>query len=287
MRLLLLFLVLLVVGCSRVDTLRLAHANNGTSVEWPAGVSSLQLSLRLSTDGRPWLPVSVDGSAPVPFLLHASSGAIAITGARAAGFGPVAAGRLVLSDGLLPGIPGGLLVKQRRLAIDGLVLGDQSLLLVDSADWPHGQPRRGAAGVFGYDLLRRFIVEFDLGGGRLVLHRPTGQGMDPAAESRRLALLGRVPYFEAWLEAERGPGRWLRLQFEPGEPVGVCLDQRPRGGFVVFSGQQIRLADAPCPASAGHPAGLPRDGVLGAAAMDGLVVVVDYEGGWIGFRPRE
>jgi len=52
---------------------------------------------------------------------------------------------------------------------------------------------------------------------------------------------------------------------------------------VVLSGQRIRLADAPCPDA---PHGLPRDGVLGAAAMGGLVIVVDYRRGWIGFRPR-
>lgn len=242
--------------------------------------------MQASADGRPWLPISVDDSAPVPFLLQASAGAIAITGARAAGFGPVGAGQLRLQDHLLPGIPGGLLIKQRKLALGGLVLGDQSLVLVEPGDWPHGQPRRGAAGVLGYDLLRRFIVEFDLGGGRLGLYRFGGLDTSTMAEAQRLSVLGRVPYFEARLEPARGPGRWLRLQFEPAESFGVCLDRTLRG-VVVIAGQRITPADARCEPPGNAHSGSLRDGVLGAAAMQGLVVVVDYERGSIGFRPSD
>jgi hypothetical protein len=286
-RLLLLAMVLLVAGCSRIDTLRLAHANGGTPVDWPAGVNALEFDLQLSSDGRPWLPISVDGSAPVPFLLQASAGAIAITGARAAGFGPAGAGRLSLREHLLPGVAGGLLIKQRRLAIGELVLGDQSVLLVDPANWPHGMPRQGPAGVLGYDLNRRFIIEFDLGGRRLSLYRAGGLDVGAMAETQRLAILGRVPYFEAWLEPARGQGRWVRLQFEPGEPGGICLDAGPTAGTVLVAGHQFPLEDAPCrpAASSGHRA--ERDGVFGAGALRDLVVAVDYAGGRIGFRSRD
>jgi 5'-nucleotidase len=230
-RLALLVLVLLAAGCSRIDSLRLAHANGGTPVAWPSGEASLELEIRLTEDGRPWLPVSVDGSPVVPFLLQASAGAIALTGARASGFGPVAAGRLTLQEHLLPGIPGGRLIKQRRLELGALALGDQSLLLVSPADWPHGQPRGGPAGVLGYDLLRRFIVELDVDGRRLVLHRPRGLDIDAMMEVQRLAVLDRVPYFEAWLDRGQAQGRWLRLQFEPaGLVVGVDYEGR-RIGF--------------------------------------------------------
>lgn len=253
-------------------------------MDWPAGTFSLELELELSADGRPWLPVSVDGNAPVPFLLQASAGAIAVTGARAAGFGPAGAGRITLQDGLLPGIPGGLFVRQRRLALDTLVLGDQSLLLVDAADWPHGQPRRGAAGVLGYDLLRRFVVELDLPGRSLRLYRAHALDVSGLPDVQRLAVLERTPYFEAWLETGEGPGRWLRLQLEPADPVGVCLDADAPEGAVIIAGQRIELADTPCsaPPGARGPAG--RDGVLGAGALQALVAVVDYPAGRIAFR---
>jgi len=242
------------------------------------------MDLELSADGRPWLPVSVDGNAPVPFLLQASAGAIAVTGARAAGFGPAGAGRITLQDALLPGIPGGLFVRQRRLALDALVLGDQSLLLVEPADWPHGQPRRGAAGVLGYDLLRRFVVELDLPGRRLTLYRAHALDVSGLPDAQRLAVLERTPYFEAWLEIADAPGRWLRLQFEPGDPVGVCLDDAPPEGAVILAGQRIELADAPCPASPGARGPAGRDGVFGAGALQSLVAVVDYPAGRIAFR---
>jgi hypothetical protein len=286
-RLALLVFALLAAGCSRIDTLRLAHANEGTPVEWPAGRPSLELALEVAPDGRAWLPVSVDGSAPIPFLLQTSAGAIAITGARAAGFGPVGAGRLSLDPHLLPGIPGGLLIKQRRLALDTLVLGDQSVLLVDPRDWPHGQPRQGAAGVLGYDLFRRFIVEVDVTGSRLALHRAGTLDFGAMTEVQRLAILGRVPFFEASLESGRSAGRWLRLQFDPGEPVGICLDQGPRRGGVVLAGRRIELADAPCTTAVRPPGAVERDGVFGARALEHLVVTVDYEGRRIGFQARD
>jgi len=256
-------------------------------VEWPPGMPLVELALEVTADGRPWLPVSVDDNPPVPFLLQASAGAIALTGARAAGFGPVGAGSLTLRRELLPGIDGGLLIKQRRLALGALVLGDQSLLLVDSAHWPHGQPRGGPAGVIGHDLFRRFVVELDTAAGRLALYRPGGRDVAGMSDSQRLAVLDRVPYFEAWLESGSMDGRWVRLQLEPADPVGICLDEDPRRGIITIAGRRFEVAEAPC-----APAGSPRrqaarDGILGAAALAELVVALDYEGGRIGFAVRD
>jgi hypothetical protein len=278
-------LLLMTAACSRVDTLRLAHANSGSPVDWPPDALSVRLPLESGEDGRLWLPISVDGSAPVPFLLQASAGAIALTGARAAGFGPTGAGRITLREGLLPDIRGGLLIKQRRLALEPVVLREQSVLLVDPAEWPHGQPGRGPAGVIGYDLLRRFIVEFDVGGGQLTLHREGAPDFTAMSEVQRLAVLGRIPYFEAWFEADDGPGGWLRLQLEPAAPFGACLDGDARQGAVGIAGRNIRIAEQRCPAPGQGAA--PRDGMLGGAALRGLIVAVDYERQRIGFRPSD
>jgi hypothetical protein len=278
-------LLLLATGCSRVDTLRLAHANGGTAAEWPPGERSLEFDLVPSADGRPWVPVVVDGRATVPFLLQASAGAIALTGARADGFGPFAAGSITLRPGLLPGIAGGLLVKQRGLALGLLVLGEQSLLLVDRAQWPHQPPQQAAAGVLGYDLFRRFTVELDLAAQKLRLYRPATLGPGGMTEVRRLAVLRRIPYFEAWLEAGNGAGRWLRLEFEPGHAGGLCLDEGQPRGHVTIAGQRVDIEPTPCPASDSTRRGAGRDGVLGAGVLGSLVVAVDYSGGRIGFRP--
>jgi hypothetical protein len=283
-RLALLILAFLASGCDRVDTFRFAHANGGTPLEWPSGASSVELALVDAGDGRSWLPVSVDGNPPVPFLLQAGAGAIALTGARAAGFGP--AGRLTLHGEVLPGIPGGTFIRQRRLGFGELSLGDQSLLLVEAAAWPHGTPRGPAAGVIGHDLFRRFTVELDVDGGRIALYRPGGLDLGRMPDVQRLAVLGRTPYFEARVRA-RGGDRWVRLQFEPADPAGICLDSPLRGAVVSIAGEAIPVDAAPCaaPGRAGRRDG--RDGVFGARALAGLVVAVDFEGGQIGFRPHE
>ena len=274
-------------GCSRVDTLRLMHANEGTPVEWPVGATLVELELERGADGRLWLPVSVDGKAAVPFLLQPAAGAIALTGARPGGAASAAVGRINLSRELLPGVAGGRLVKRRTLSLGPLLLGDQSVLLVKSAEWPHGQPAGPVAGVLGYDLLRRFPLEIDPAQGRLVVHRRT-PSLRNMAVIQRLAVLERLPYFEAWLEPARGPGRMLRLQFEPGVAAGICLDQGGRGGVVELAGRQLAVPQAPCDDSV--PAARPtagRDGVFGGRALDGLAVLVDYRGGQIAFRAAE
>jgi hypothetical protein len=283
----LLALLVAIGGCSRVDTLRFAHGNAGTPVEWPGGEAVIVLELERTADGRPWVPVSVDGNAPVPFLLQASAGAIALTGARAAGFGPAGAGTIRLSRDLLPGIGGGRLIKQRRLELGELVLGDQSLLLVEQAEWPHGQPGGGAAGVFGFDLLRRFRVELDFAGQRVLLYR-RGAGVPGADDVRRLAVVDRLPYFETWMEYGPGTGRWIRLQFEPAADVGICLDDDPRPGRVVLAGRTVRVTPGGCQGAAGRPgrSGL-SDGVLGIRALEGLVVSIDYERRELGFRAAD
>ncbi|NGX16168.1 hypothetical protein [Wenzhouxiangella sp. XN24] len=287
-------LILAASGCSRVDTLRFAYANEGTPAEWPAGAAVAHLALEPTPGARPWLPVSIDDSDPVPFLFQASAGAIGLTGARAAGFGPIGAGRLTLRGPLLPGVRGGMLIKQRHLALGGVALRDQSLLLVDPSDWPHGQPGGGAAGVIGYDLLRRFVVELDLGAGRVSLHRRNSFDVGGMPAVSRLAVLRRVPYFEAWVEFEQGEGRWVRLQFEPASGGGLCLDEPLPPAVASVGGLLIPVEPVPCepPAAAadepgGADPGAARDGLFGAQALRDLVVAVDYENGRIGFRPTE
>jgi hypothetical protein len=277
---------LLTAGCGRIDTLRLAQANGGTPMEWPAGQRTVELQLEPMPDGRPWLAVSVDGSATVPFLLQASAGAIALTGARAPSFGSIAAGSLRLREGLLPGIGEGLLIKQRRLAFGSLVLHDQSLLLVERSGWPHSDSRRAAAGVVGFDLFRRATLELDMDAGRLVVSRPGLVDVGGMPDARRLLVLERVPYFEAWLEARDAPGRWVRLQFEPAEDTGICLDESFAGGSVTLAGQSIEIEGIPCPPASRRPMAK-RDGVFGATALRSLAVAVDYADGRIGFRPHD
>lgn len=279
---------LLAGGCSRIDTLRLSHANSGTSVDWPPGAVVAELALERTLDGRPWLPVSVDGNAPLPFLLQSSAGAIALTGARPAGLALGFAGRMTLSHALLPGIQGGRLVKGRRLELGRLALENQGLLLVEPADWPHGRPGGFAAGVIGYDLFRRFVVEIDLSENRLKLHRHS-QGLRGMGESQRLFVLDRRLYFEAWLELGGGLGRWVRLEFEPAAPVGICLDTSSRRGAVVIAGARFAADDAADDVACGNLLAAPhapaeRDGVLGARALESLAVGVDYRGGQVAFR---
>ena len=245
---------------------------------------AVELALERTLDGRPWLPVSVDGSAPLPFLLQASAGAIALTGARPAGLAAGFAGRMKLSQALLPGIEGGRLVKRRRLEFGPLALEDQGLLLVEPADWPHGRPRGFAAGVIGYDLFRRFVVEIDFSADRLRLHRRS-RGLQGLGETQRLLVLDRRLYVEAWLELGRGLGRWVRLEFEPAAPAGICLDARSRPAVVRIADFSFPVDETICGDRAPRDRkSAARDGVLGAQALESLAVGVDYRAGQIAFR---
>jgi len=279
-----LVVLLLAQACGRVDDLRLAHANDGTSAAWPPGTPRIEMPLLSGDTGQAWIGVSVDGSPPVPFLLQNGAGAIAVTGARLPRELPEVIGRMRDVGALLPGIPGGRLVQNRRLGIGPLEFLEQGLLIVDTADWPHGRPGGGAAGVIGYDLFRRFPVEIDREAGRAWLLKAGNVDVPLYEDVMRLAVLDRRPYVEAEQVGEGGQA-WVRLQLELGWPGGACLDEPGGGGRIVLPGGELEIAGAPC-----DPARLPadpaarRDGVLGFGALEGRRLLVDYPGGRAIFR---
>lgn len=266
------------LGCERVDELRLAHANDGTRADWPPGVGRIVLPLLAPGSGQPWIGVSVDGSPPVPFLLQNAAGAVAVTGARLPGQG----GRFFVPEesaaDLLPGVASGRLVHNRRLALEALVLQDQSLLLVSEEAWPHARPGGGAAGLLGYDLFRRMPVELDPAAGVVTLLKPRAVDIPLHQEVMRLALLDRRPYLEV-RRPDSLEGDVIRLQLEVGWPGTVCLDS-PGGGEVMLNGRPLPIEAAGCDGlrfPADPAAG--RDGLLGYGALGNRRLLVDYPGG--------
>jgi hypothetical protein len=266
-------------GCGRVEKLRLAHANDGTPAEWPPGVVRLETPLLAGETGRPWIGVSVDGSPPVPFLLQTGAGAVAVTGAREPRELPELIGRMAEVGSLLPGVSGGRLVHNRRLGVESLALLDQSVLLVEEADWPHGRPLGGAAGVVGYDLLRRFALEIDRDAGLAWLIRPESVEIPFQQAFMRLAVLERRPYLEAeWVNGD--DREWVRLQLELSWPGAVCLDSSAPVGRVVLAGGTAPVPAGPCPVGDIPPDAVAgRDGVLGYGALQGRRLLLDYAGG--------
>lgn len=275
-------LALLASGCGRIDTLRLSHANGGTHVDWPAAVGTVTLVLERDADGRPWLPVSVDGNPAAPFLLLASAGAIALTGAQAPAQSFPGAGRLQLGGRLLPGVGEGVMLKNRRLALGPVSLSDQTLLLVSPEAWPYDSPGGGAAGVIGYDLLRRFVLRLDPVRDVVVLHRPGSFDFRDRDDIRRLAVLKRRPYVEARMERSQDEARWLRVLIDPGLATGFCLD-RPttQPADLELAGFRFRASDESCPDVPDPRAG--REGAVGGHVLGRLDVVIDYEGGRVAF----
>ena len=280
----LLVALLLLQACGRIDDFRLAHANDATPAVWPPGTPRIEMPLVSAGTGQAWVGVSVDGSAPVPFLLYNGAGAVAVTGARLPRELPAVIGRGTGVETLLPGIAGGRLVQNRRLGIGPLEFLEQGLLIVDTSDWPHGRPGGGAAGVIGYDLFRRFPVEIDPAAGRAWLMKAGSVEVPLYEEVMRLAVLDRRPYVEVERAGDGGQD-WVRLQLELGWPGGACLDDRNGGGRIVLPGDDVEIAGEPC-----DPSRLPadpaarRDGVLGFGALEGRRLLVDYPGGRAIFR---
>jgi len=277
--------LVLLQACGRVDDFRLAHANDATTAVWPPGTPRIEMSLVSAGTGQAWVGVSVDGSAPVPFLLYNGAAAVAVTGARLPRELPEVIGRMTDVEALLPGISGGRLVQNRRLGVGPLQFLEQGLLIVDTSDWPHRRPGGGAAGVIGYDLFRRFPVEIDPAAGRAWLMKAGGAEVALYDEVMRLAVLDRRPYLEVERAGDGGQD-WVRLQLELGWPGGACLDESGPGGRIVLPGDDLEIEGEPC-----DPSRLPadpvarRDGVLGFGALQGRRLLVDYPGGRAIFRP--
>jgi hypothetical protein len=251
-------------------------------------VGTVTLALERDADGRPWLPVSVDGNPAAPFLLLGSAGAVALTGAQAPAQNFPGAGRLQLRGRLLPGVGGGRMLKNRHLALGPVSLVDQTLLLVAPEEWPYGSPGEGAAGVIGYDLLRRFVLRLDPVRDVVVLHRPGSFDFRDRDDIRRLAVLNRRPYVEARMEQRQDEARWVRVLLDPGLATGFCLD-RPTAqpADLELAGFRFRASGEACPDVPDPRAG--REGAVGGRVLGRLDVVIDYESGRVALSdvPRD
>jgi len=166
------------------------------------------------------------------------------------------------------------------------------------------------AGVIGYGVLSKCIVELDLRSPRIALHDAAGYTL-PAGEWMPLELDEQIPTVKATYEGREG-----RFQLDIGSNGGMTFQEPTVRRLALLSGRQVtdsklggvggfiaaksgRIAwlelagvrltdvDATFPLEAkGVGAKDTRDGSLGVKVLESFLVTFDYAGERISFRPR-
>jgi predicted aspartyl protease len=147
------------------------------------------------------LPVRVNGSAPLSFVLD--------TGAQGSSVNATLAGKLGLTlgrEGRAHGAGGS--VVNHRIADVTLGIGDARLEKLDIATMPltalENNAGRPLDGILGSDLFRRYVVEIDYETSRISLYEPSGFDAAGRGEGLRLRFEDRHPYVRARVTV---PGR--------------------------------------------------------------------------------
>lgn len=212
-------------GCSQLDLARLYLANNGSPAEL-ARPLPITLPYR-DVDGWILLPATVNGRAPIEFVLDTGASVVAlIADERTAHLG------LDLRDvrrlGAADDLAAPVGARQDGLAIDfgGVVLRNQAALAIPAKTLDCVDARKKTApfnGVIGHDLFRRYTVAVDRDRGTVTLHDPdtyryTGSGRIVPAR-----ISARQPFIEADVKAPDGAPYRARLHVDSGAGLDLTL----------------------------------------------------------------
>lgn len=143
----------------------------------------------------------VNGSPPLAFIVDTGAEVTVLNQSRLAQLGLSPIGALAIGGG--GGNAAMSYVRGVSFALPGVTLRDQTVTAVP-LDALEGPLRHPIDGILGYDLLSRFVVEFDYPGKMLRLY-DRALGHRPAGEPLAIRLDSRVPKVRATIEVAGRP----------------------------------------------------------------------------------
>lgn len=270
-------------GCTQLELLRLYTANEDTQVvlEQP-----LPLTLPFREDNG-WIIVqaSVDGSAPVDFVVDTGASMLAILTSDATRALPLdMRGLRRLGDADDLAAPTAAVQPALDLDFGPLTFPDQTVLAIplDTLVCGEGIRTPPFAGVIGHELFSRYVVEVDYDRGVLVLHDPAtyeyrgdGEIVPTRIRSRQPFVTARVQgpdgaAYDATLHVDSGAGIDLSLFPQSDPRIVAAGDREGRGCFVgglatYREGSSVQLGFA----ADGARATVPAAYATGAEVIDG------------------
>ncbi|HEY3043663.1 MAG TPA: aspartyl protease family protein [Vicinamibacterales bacterium] len=140
------------------------------------------------------LPVSVNGSQPLPFILDTGASVTVIDRRQAESLGLAAAARADVSTG--GGDVAASDIKGVTLQIGDLGLPDLNVIAIDMRGLSAGlgQP---IAGILGYDIFHRYVVAIDYAAGLVTLHEAARYVAPGAGEIIPITIEEQTPFINA------------------------------------------------------------------------------------------
>ena len=214
---------LLLGGCQLVDMARFSFANASATHQWPDPQQTTSVPFRL-VDNHIILPVSVNGSAPLDFVLDSGAAATVIMDSRATrALHLQMAGELSVSGTGTGPHPTARIVPGVSTTVGGLSLDGQAAIFLplDAVPFFNELDDVYFDGVIGAPFFERFTIEIDHDQRLVSFSEPTVTAQrtrDDAGDWREVALQidAALPYLTARVDPGEGPPITLKLLVDTG-----------------------------------------------------------------------
>src|SRR5207344_40606 len=169
--------------------------SRGQSVAWLKTKGIARIPFRYGTR-HVWIKVSVNGAPPADFLLDTGAGMTMIDRSYAEKIGLVPDEPFAVEG--MGGADAGSLAKLSSLRIgssatDGVAMQDLKVGLVDFGEEVEAVMWRHMAGLIGYDVLERFVVEVDYDNQVVTLRDPKTFAYEGGGQPVDMRLAGGIP----------------------------------------------------------------------------------------------
>ena len=219
-----------------LEAVRLYFANNFTSIEWEEQAAVVEVPID-STEMHIVLPVMLNGQGPFRFALDTGSPLLVILSSeRTEELALETYGRFQVGGSGEGHVAYASRADDIDVGIGSLTLVEQSVVVLPWHQLPlsiGSEPMYD--GIIGYDLFRRFAVEFDGSHELLRIYPPGTLIVDPEARELPLTFTGRKPYVATS----------VLLEDEIEIPANLQLDTGSRGFLSLLPGSHpaIRIPE--------------------------------------------
>ena len=170
------------------------------------------------------LPVRVNGSQPLPFILDTGASVTVIDRRQAASLGFAVGGGVGVATG--GGAVDASEINGIALQIGEQTLPDLTVVAIDLSGLAAGLGQH-VAGILGYDIFRRYVVSIDYRAGLVTLHEPAQYVGPGTGEIVPVSVEEQVPFIRAQVVGVQGPSE-AKLEFDTGKTGALTLTR----GFV-------------------------------------------------------
>ena len=222
--------VALLPGCGLLEMAKFSYHNARSAHAWDSREKVSRVPFTLINE-HIVVPVRVNGSAPLKFVLDSGAAATVIMESHGSRQLPLVAGGEIELAGAGTGFRSvANIVNDTELSVGTLRLLGQSVIRVPLSSMPFFDSLDEVYfdGVIGYDFLRRFVTEIDHERGEVVFYEPEafaarGKGLDDSWQELPLDIVSSMPYLETLVDTGAGSAVAVRVLVDTGSTGALSL----------------------------------------------------------------